>query len=585
MTAKWIASRWAVGGWAGVFQPPGRAVRFLACLGLLACLAPADPAQATPLTALPVSAYTLPNQPVAIAVLAGDSDGPTNQLAVLKVSAPAHGTVVIVSNAVPLNPLLASLYQFSARQLSNSVAQVRVTNMYPRSTLASGVWKLSAVSDWIPGFFPGAMWYLYEQGGDPHFRTWAQDWTADIATQQNVTDTDDLGFMINNSFGNGYRLTGNPAYEPIIVQAAESVVQVRYDPVVGCIGDDDADNTLFVIIDSMLNLELLFNASNLGGDHTLYTDAFNHAKQTMLNHVRTNGSTYQTVTYNRSTGAVLSKGNRDGYSPTSVWGRGQAWAIYGFTMAYRETGDLDFLVTAQRVADFFITNLPPDVVPYWDFDAPDIPAAPRDSSAAAISLSGLVQLSQMVTNLQDSARYWQAANQIFSSLASTNYLSKGPPSSGILLHGTGEPPGSSAAETNVSLIYGDYYFIEALRRYTTVYGQTTLLYTPATNYTGNDSFTCEVCDSAGACSNATVTIAVDTPLVAQISVSPDFSQPAISFPTVTNRHYSIQYSDDLANPAPWNVLATNLAGSGSIISFVDTNFVAERFYRVGMTVP
>ena len=525
----------------------------------------------------------LPNQPVTIPVLTNDSDNGTNQLAVLKVTTPPNGSVSLNSNSVPLNPELARLFAFATLQMSNNVTQIADTNAYPRSTLPSGLWLTMPASDWITGFFPGAMWYLYEQSGDLNFRTWAEKWTAGLASQQNVTDTDDLGFMLNNSFGNGYRLTGNPTYEPILVQAARSVVTNRYNSVVGCIGDNQGGN-LFVIIDSMMNLELLFHAAALSGDHSLYVKAYNHAVQTMTNHVRADGSTYQVVNYNRTTGAVVNKTTRDGASATSTWARGQSWALYGFTMAYRETGDNRFLQTAQRTADYYIANLPSDYVPYWDFQAPGIPNAPRDSSSAAIALSGLLELSQAATNLQDSARYWKAASQIFGSLSSTNYLAQGSHSSGILLHGTGEGPLSSQPETNVSLIYGDYYFIEALRRYTQVYGQTTLTYAPNTNFQGNNTFKYLLCDSAGACATGMVTVAVEPAITALISSQTAPPAASLSFLTTTGRQYFVQYRDDLAATS-WNILATNVIGTGSATSVADTNVAPSRFYRVGVRLP
>ncbi|MFZ1073595.1 MAG: glycoside hydrolase family 88 protein [Verrucomicrobiia bacterium] len=555
-------------------------------LAILACQWLGCPACAGVLDAASDLAVTIQNQAVTVSVLTNDSDAGSNQLAVLQVSAPAHGTVVINSNAPVTTPELSRLFQFSAIQLSNTVVQMGSTNLYPRSTLTNGMWKTVNNSDWTSGFFPGSLWYLYEQTGDPNFEKWAQQWTAGIASQQFNTNTDDIGFMINTSFGNGYRLTGNSAYQSVLLQAAHSLTN-RYNSIVGCLADDLllAPTNFQVIIDTMMNTELLYHGTDINGDTNLSVKAISHAERAMTNQIRIDNSTFQLVLYSTVNGALLLQGTRAGYSNSSTWARGQAWAIYGFTMAYRETGYAPFLDAARRVASYYLTNVPSDYVPYWDFDAPDIPNAPRDSSSAAITLSALVQLSQLVTNMQDSATFWAGAHNVLESLGSTNYLVQGTTNSGILLHGTGEPPQFSSPEVNVSLVYGDYYFVEALRRYAEFYGRTNVTYTPNPGFTGIDSFTYQACDSGGNCSTGTVTVlVVGTNAVpafdAQLSLAPVTSWPMISFPTVSNHVYEVDYADSLAPPALWNSLAPDQTGSNSVISVNDTNPAPQRFYRV-----
>ena len=544
------------------------------------------PVWADPPTAADDLAVTVQNQAVTIPVLTNDFDTESNQLAVLQVSLPAHGTVVINSNAPVTTPELSRLFQFAAVQLSNTVVQMVNTNTYPRSTQTNGHWNTVNNADWTSGFFPGSLWYLYEQTGDPNFKKWAQQWTAGIASQQYNTNTDDIGFMMNTSFGNGYRLTGSSSYRSVLLQAAHSLTN-RYNAVVGCLADDLllTPPDFQVIIDTMMNTELLYHATDINEDTSLSAKAFSHAGRAMTNQIRADNSTFQLVIYSTINGAVLEQGTRAGYSDTSTWARGQAWAIYGFTMADRETGYLPFLDAAGRVSNYYLTNVPPDYVPYWDFDAPDIPNAPRDSSSAAITLSALVQLSQLATNMQDSAAFWAGAHNILESLASTNYLAQGTTSSGILLHGTGEPPQFPDPEVNVSLIYGDYYFVEALRRYAMAYGRTNVTYTPNPGFIGTDTFTYQVCDSGGNCSTATVTVyVVGTNAVpafnAQSSLAPVTRQPVISFPTVSNHVYEVDYADSLTPPPQWNVLAPSLTGSNSVISINDTNPAPQRFYRV-----
>jgi len=535
--------------------------------------------RADALTAVDDSAATLPNTPVTIALLTNDLVSASNQTAILRVTSPAHGRVVI--NSTPAtNTELASLFQFAGVQLSNTVAQVGNTNLYPWVTMPNGAWDTAPVGDnnWISGFFPGALWLLYEQTRDTNFQTWAKSWMSGIAPMQFSTNVDDVGFMILTSFGNGYRITTNASYQAVLLQAARSLTN-RFNAAVGSLADDRllAPPQFEVILDTMMNSELLFRAYDLTGNTNFYNMAASHAEKTMLNHLRPDGSTFHRVLYNVTNGVVMARDNRALDQPLDTWARGHAWAIYGFTMAYRETGDARFLETARRTADFYIARVPPDYVPYWYFQSNGIPPAPplRDSSAAAITLSGLAELSQLATNSADAAKYWQAARNIFNSLSSTGYLAQGSTSSGILLHAN-----SVDAQTDASLIYGDYYFIESLKRFKDVFSQTSITYLPNTNFSGTDAFAYQVCDGSGETSTATVTVTVG--ITAQISLSLATQWPTISFPTFTGQTYFVQYRDDLAGPGTWSNLATNIPGSGSIISITDTNQTARRFYRVVM---
>ena len=522
---------------------------------------------------------TLPNSSVVIAVLANDAVSATNATAILRVTQPAHGRVVINSN--PTNHAeVAQLFQFAAAQLSNTVVGIEITNQYPWYQ-ANGVWVDRAAddADWTSGFFPGALWLIYEHTGDTNYSAWATMWTAAIAPEQFSTNTVDVGFMINTSFGNGYRLTGNPDYKAVLLQGAQSLSN-QFSSIVGCLGALISPSPDYeVIIDTMMNSELLYEACDLNGDTNFLNVAVSHAGRTLTNHLRADSSTYQRVVYDSTTGAVLFRDNRGITDPLNTWARGQAWATYAFTMAFRESGDTRFLDTAKQVADFYINNAPADYVPYWYYPSNSINIdLLRDSSAASITLSGLLDLSQQVTNAADGAKYWLAAHNLFVSLSSTNYLAVGT-TNAILLHGN-----LGDADTDTPLIYGDYYFIESLKRFNDVFNQTTLTYIPPTNFTGTDTFTYQACDSGGNCATATVTVVVSPAatniFAAQISLAPDTHWPTISFPTSTGQLYYVQYRDDLAAGA-WSILATNLAGSGAALSVTDTNPAPRRFYRVG----
>src|SRR5690606_24309829 len=287
-------------------------------------------------------------------------------------------------------------------------------NRFPK-TYENGKSVTSTARNWTSGFYPGTLIYLYEETENPELLDEAENKLKSLESQKDNKKTHDLGFMMYCSFGNGYRVTKKDEYEDILVQSAKSLAS-RYNPIVGSIQSWDRikslDGSVYwdfpVIIDNMMNLELLFFASKVTGDDSFKNIAIKHAETAMKNHVRPDFSSYHVVTYNPETGAVNSRETYQGYAHQSTWARGQGWGIYGFTMVYRETGDKQFLKTAQGMADFFLNheNLPEDKIPYWDFnagqpnfpsswvyDASKYPIIPRDASAGALVASALIELS------------------------------------------------------------------------------------------------------------------------------------------------------------------------------------------------
>jgi len=535
---------------------------------------------ASGLTAVNDTAVTLPNTLVTLAVLANDDVSPTNSTAILRVTQPAHGRVVINSISAG-HAELTPLFQFAARQLSNTVQQVVISNEYPWY-INNGVWYTEPTNtpacpdcNWIGGFFPGSLWLIYEYNGDTNYSKWAQAWQAALAPEQNSTDTDDVSFLINTSFGNGYRITGNLAYSNILVNTCRSFTN-RWNHIVGCFADDQilTPPPFETVIDTMVNTEIFYRP-DLGLNTNFLFMGISHAGRALTNNIRADGSTFQRVVYDCTTnGSVLYQDNRVSIGPLDTWARGQAWATHAFPYLYKNTGDTRFLKAATQVADFYISNAPPDYVPYWYYPSNGMTSGLlRDSSAASVTLSGLLELSQLVTNDADGAKYWQTAHNLFVSLCSTNYLAVNT-TNAILLDGY-------PVDVNVDtpLVYGDYYFIESLKRYNDIFNQTTLTYIPATNFIGTDTFTYQACDSSGAVSTAAVTVVVG--FAAQISLSHTMGWPVISFPTSTGLNYFVQYQNSLSSPAGWQVLATNISGSGSNISISDTNPPAARFYRAG----
>jgi len=360
-----------------------------------------------------------------------------------------------------LDSLFLHSLEFAQQQLQNSVVEIGYTTRFARSTDAYGNWTTKSSGSWTSGFFPGCLWYLYKYTSDSTWKNWARAWTAGLWNEQYDTGTHDVGFKIFDSYGLGYRITGDEQYQEVIIRAAQSLA-TRYNSNVGCIRSWD-NRTFPVIIDNMMNLELLFWAAKNGGESEWYDMAVSHGLRTMEDHVRADGSTYQIVDYDPTTGAVIRKETGQGYTTESTWARGQSWGLYGFTMAYRHTGDVRFLETASKLADFVIDHLPEDYVPYWDYYAPNIPNEEKDASAAAIAASGLLELSGLVNSTELQAKYQNAAENILASLSSDSYLAESTNSSGILLHGVGNH--NKGSEVDVSLIYADYYFIEALLRH------------------------------------------------------------------------------------------------------------------------
>jgi unsaturated chondroitin disaccharide hydrolase len=328
-------------------------------------------------------------------------------------------------------------------------------------------WQYTHSGSWTCGFWPGILWYLYEYDQDPKWLAAADSFSCAIIPIVTAhAGSHDVGFMAYCSLGNGYRLTGNPVYKEALLRAADSLACL-YNPVVGTILSwpgmlkpmNWPHNT---IIDNMMNLELLFWAAKNGGGQRLYDIAFRHAETTMLHHFRPDFTSWHVAVYNDTTGAFIKGVTHQGFGDETTWARGQAWAIYGFTMAYRETHDVRFLETAQKAAGVFLRRLPAGMIPYWDFDAPNIPNEPHDASAAAITASALIELSAFTDNQAQAEEYIETARKILTSLSSEDYQSRDK-NPAFLLHSVGHKPNNS--EVDVSIIYADYYYIEALLRW------------------------------------------------------------------------------------------------------------------------
>lgn len=338
---------------------------------------------------------------------------------------------------------------------------------FPASWEHDGTTRYNSAKGWISGFFPGNIWYLYEYTGDAKWLEAARRRTAQLEPLRHYTQTHDVGFMVGCPCSLAYRLTHDDYYKQLMIDASEALIS-RFNPTVGLIrswnNKDGKANPFRVIIDNMMNLEMLMWTFKHTGDSTYYKAAVSHADVTMKNHFRDDYSTWHVVSYDTLTGKPHIKQTNQGYADDSCWARGEAWALYGYTMMYRETGLERYLKQAENIANFMIKhpNMPDDYIPYWDFNAPDQPNAYRDASAAAIMASALIELSQY--DKANSKKYLEVAEKQLRTLASDEYTAKiGTNGNFILRHSVGSLPGNS--EVDVPLTYADYYYVEALMRF------------------------------------------------------------------------------------------------------------------------
>ena len=344
---------------------------------------------------------------------------------------------------------------FLVNRLTDSIG------MFPR-TVQNGKLILVNKYDWTSGFFPGTLWYLYELTGDENLRINARKYTNQLIDLQSYKKTHDLGFMIYCSYGNAKRLSPEDMDSKILLNTAESLCS-RFSSTVGLIRSWDFGSWTYpVIIDNMMNLELLFRASEISGNKKYRDIAISHADKTLKNHFRSDYSTYHVVDYDTK-GNVISKTTHQGYSDNSCWSRGESWALYGFTMCYRFTQNARYLERAENIADYIMNhpNTPKDRIPYWDYDAPQ---KFRDASAGAIIASALLELGNYSPKKD---KYINYAEQLLKSLSSKKYLAKEGSNNGFILkHSTGNLP--AGVEIDEPLNYADYYYVEALTRYSRI---------------------------------------------------------------------------------------------------------------------
>ena len=359
---------------------------------------------------------------------------------------------------IAMEPWILPALEYSLSQVQRNLVEL---NGFPER-VENGQWICIENGGWVGGHWVGLLWLSFSYSQDSALEAAARAWAARLIPRQFDTTTHDLGFLFELSHILGYELTGDEAFIPPAIQAAESLSQ-RFNPSGGYFqawGPLDAPLELRgrAIVDTMMNLDLLFWASQRTGDPKLAQMAEIHARTVMKFQIRSDFSTSHVIDFDPLSGTFLKQDTHQGLSADSCWSRGQSWAVYGFGDCYRATGDSVFLETARNLATCALENLPTDRVPYWDYASPEIPNDVRDSSAASILASGLLNMAMLETRPENVARWRSHAEAILKSLWE-NYSSRGTPEPSILIHGTRSRPHGLMDH---GLIYGDYYFVEAL---------------------------------------------------------------------------------------------------------------------------
>jgi len=371
--------------------------------------------------------------------------------------------------------LINRVYKLSEIQYTKLIKRIENNKplLLPRSITEQGELSLKPNKDWTSGFFAGSLWYIHEYNNSEKWKNYATKFTEALEPVRNITNTHDVGLMLGSSYGHAHLLTRKESYKKVLVQGAKSLIK-RYKPNIGSIQSWDTTSDMGwiskrgwdtpVIIDNMMNLDLLYKASELSNDSTYFKIATKHAETTLKNHFRSDNSSYHVVDYNHETGEVISKQTAQGYLDSSSWARGQAWGLYGFTQTFRNTKNNKFLTQAVNIASYIMDNskIPSDNIPYWDYDAPNIPNALKDASAAAITASALLDLQLYVPEKRDEMIAY--AERILRKLSSEEYLAKPGEIQGFILkHSVGNI--NTGEENDKPLVYADYYFLEALMKW------------------------------------------------------------------------------------------------------------------------
>jgi unsaturated chondroitin disaccharide hydrolase len=348
-------------------------------------------------------------------------------------------------------------------------------NVYPLNTHTANPGD-EPISDeganvgWTTSFWTGSLWLAHELTGDDRYLQTLEAHTQSFkerAEQEIDINTHDLGFLYSISCVAAYKLTGSEDAKSAAITAADLLMR-RYVEVAGILqawgNMEDPNQRGRMIIDCLMNLPLLYWASEVTGDNSYKEAAIRHAQNALKYIVREDGTTYHTYFFDTETGEPKFGKTFQGHSDNSCWARGEAWGIYGFALSYLYTKDDKFLEMSKTVANYFLNRSPEDLVVYWDLDFTDGNGEPRDSSSSAIAVCGLLELIKHLPDGEEKQYYSNAAHKILFSLYE-NYSSRNAESiNALLLHGVyAKPFNYGVDEANM---WGDYYYLEALARVT-----------------------------------------------------------------------------------------------------------------------
>jgi rhamnogalacturonyl hydrolase YesR len=368
----------------------------------------------------------------------------------------------------PVTERIDEIFELAQDKYLAAATRLDTAAGLPRNAWDDGSWRQVGKRDWTTGFFPGILWQIYAHERDPAMLEQARKWTEVMRENQTFDRNHDIGFMMYSSFGNALEQTGDEdSYLGPLLTAAKTGAG-RYSEKTGTIRSWDSkdENSHLTIIDNMMNLHLFTFAAERTGDSSYIDMVRSHADRTDQDHYRPDGSSFHVVDYNPEDGSIQRQYTHQGYADESAWARGQAWGIYGFLQMYEDLGEPRYLERARNAADYFISRLPEDRVPYWDFDAPDIPDEDRDASAAAIAASAFIRL----TEATGDETYREVAIDMLDALSQPEYLAdRDDPVGGLIKQQTGNKPAKlnrgvsdREAEISVNINYGDYYYLEAL---------------------------------------------------------------------------------------------------------------------------
>ena len=354
--------------------------------------------------------------------------------------------------------------KYCKQKLSQTIKHFDEEERLPRS-INDGEkhWNGSSINSWTSGFYAGILWRMYELTGETLWSHHANYYTNILEPVRRLPwKTHDFGFMMYYSYGLGYEMTQNPQYKIVLLETADSLATM-FNPKVGTLESwpwmkRKRGWPHTTIVDNMMNLELLFWAAENGGNPVYRQLAEQHATKTLQDFMRPDNSTFHVVIYDSIGSDYIKRTTDQGWGDHSTWARGHSWATYGFVKAYKYTDNPTFLEAAENLAYYYLDHVEKDMIPYWDFDAPNIPNEPKDASAAAIMSCALLELGSLSGEISKRNQFYRSGLEILKELSSEKYTTE--VRDAFLTNSVGSRPGNS--EITSSLIYTDYFYLEAL---------------------------------------------------------------------------------------------------------------------------